>query len=335
MDLRYAVPALAAFLGLTAQAQPNLTAANDVPLNGDEFAVRTADLFVSEGNAGANVAYDYWNMLAPNSGQRNYRWFNASVTSSSAQVPAATLISTDGGTDTLFWAVTGNGLEQVGARTALYGGVISYTDPMLELKLPCTYGTTWTDPHSASYTVSSFPVTRTGTIAGHADGYGTLALPSGMQHQVLRVKLRRDITDASAVVTTVRRETVFNYYEAGGRYPRLHLQIDSVQINGGAWAVTRRAEWNGNGFTVGMDDLADADVFTAYPNPAQGAITIAAPHAPGSHVELLDATGRLVARHPLAADRLTLSTGGLQAGAYHLVLISPQGGRRVQRVVVE
>lgn len=335
MKLRYTAPAFALLLGLGAKAQPNLTASADVPLNGDEFPMFSADNFLSEGAAGANVVYDYWNMLVPNTGLRNYRWFNASVSPNSSVVPSATLLSTDGGTDTLYWAVTANGLEQVGARTVLYGGTINYTDAMLELKLPCTYGTTWTDPHSASYSISGFPVTRTGTITGIADAYGTLTMPSAQQFQVLRVKVRRNLTDANAIVTSVRRETVFNYYMEGSRTPKLRLQIDSVQVNGGAWAVTRRAEWNALPFTVGMDDIDDAAVFTAYPNPASGPITLTAPALAGSRVQLLDATGRLVESLTLTGERLVIGTDALRAGVYNLVLTTPSGQRSAQRVVVE
>lgn len=335
MKFRYSAPVFAALFGLVAQAQPNLTSSADVPLNGDEFATYAAENFISEGAAGANVVYDYWNMLVPNTGLRNYRWFNASVSSNASLVPSATLLSTDGGTDTMYWAVTANGLEQVGARTVLYGGTISYGDAMLELKLPCTFGTTWSDPHSANYAISGFPVTRTGTITGHADAYGTLTMPSAQQHQVLRVKVRRDLTDVSAFATSVRRETVFSYYQESGRAPKLRLQVDSLQINGGAWAVTRRAEWTGNSFTVGIDDLDDATVFTAYPNPASGPITLSAPAMAGSRVELVDATGRLVETNTLTGERVVIGTDALRAGVYNLVLTTPSGQRTAQRVVVE
>ena len=336
MLLRYALPAMGALFTFVAQAQPNLTAANDVPLNNDQFGIQTVDGFTSEGGGGANVDYNYWDMLIPNTGFRNIRWFDASVTPSAALVPAATMISTDGGADTLYWAVTANGLEQVGARSALYATTINYSDALLELKLPCTYLTSWSDNHSANYTISGFPVTRVGTITGIADAYGVLRLPSGFQHDVLRVKLRRSITDAAAIATTVRKETVFNYYEEGGRYPRLHLRIDSVQINGGAWAVTRRAEWQGQGFVVGLDEaFSDADVFTAFPNPATDAVTVNAPLGPGSRLEIADAAGRVVRSENLTKEQSVLSVSGLPAGVYHLNLITSSGGRRSQRVVVQ
>lgn len=336
MILRYTMPFLGACLTLAAQAQPNLTAANDVPLNGDEFAVRNNNDFLGPGPAGAVVQFNYWDMLVNGGGLQNIRWFNASVSPNASLVPSATMLSTDGGADTLYWAVTANGLEQVGARSALYNTTINYTDALLELKLPCTYQTSWTDNHAASYSISGFPVSRVGTITGMADAYGVLQLPNNYFHDVLRVKLRRSITDAAAIATTLRKETVYNYYEEGGRFPRLHLRIDSVQVNGGAWAVTRRAEWQGNAYAVGLEEnLTDADVFTAYPNPATDFITLNAPLAAGSRLEIADAAGRVVRTINLIGERSTIGVEQLPAGVYHLSLITATGHRREQRLVVQ
>jgi len=336
MHLRYALPAMGAFIGLAAQAQPTLTAANDVPLNGQEFSVLSAENFTSIGGGGTNVTWHYWNMLVPNTGNRDYRWFNASVTPSASQVPSATLLSTDGGTDTTFWTVNSDGLVQVGSRTNLTAGVINYSDPFTELKLPCTYLTTWTDQHAASYSISGFPVTRTGTITGIADAYGQLQLPNNFQHDVLRVKVRRQITDAAAIATTVRIETVNYYYQSMARFPKLKLQVDSVQINGGAWAVTKRAEWTGVGFTVGIpEDIADEEVFTAYPNPTDGPLTIELAEGIGARVEIADAAGRIVEGFTLSSDRATIGTAHLRAGAYLVSVTARNGDRRVQHVVVQ
>jgi len=336
MTLRYALPAMGAFLGLAAQAQPTLTAADDVPLNGQQFTVRGADNFIGIGDAGANATWHYWNMLTLNTGIKDYRWFNASVTPTASQVPSATLLSTDGGSDTTFWTVNADGLVEVGSRTVLTGGTVNYSDPITQLKLPCTYLTAWTDQHSASYSISGFPVSRVATITGIADAYGQLRLPANYQHDVLRVRVRRHVTDAAAIVTTVRIENVTYYYEPMARFPRLRLQLDSVQINGGAWAINRRAEWTGEGFTVGLpDEISDEDVFTAYPNPTDGPLTLAANNAYGAQVEITDPAGRVVERITLTSDKATFDTKHLPAGMYQLSLIERNGDRRVRRVVVQ
>lgn len=330
---RYAI-FLFALPGAWAQAQPTLTAANDVPIAGQEFATRYADNHLEAGPAGANQSFGYWTMLVPAAGQRNYRWFNANITPSSALVPTATLISTDGGTDTLYWAVTGQGLEQVGARTVLYQGTISYSDPYVELKLPCTFGTTWTDAHAASYSVGGFPVTRTGTVTGHADAYGTLRMPQGaVFNDVLRVRVRRNLTDAALIATTQRIETVHYFYVPGARYPTLKLMTDSLSVNGGAWGVSKRAEWMGADFTVGIEGFDEDALFTAYPNPADGFVAINLPGT-GAAIEVLDAAGRVLERHRAQGERHVLGTAHLPAGLYVLRAIMADGHAVARQLVV-
>ncbi|WKZ67795.1 MAG: T9SS type A sorting domain-containing protein [Flavobacteriales bacterium] len=337
MTLRYSLP-LASMLGTAAAlAQPTLTATDHVPQDGQEFPVVSVDNYTGIGPAGANVSMDYWNMLVPNTGNRNYRWFSASVTPTSAQIPTAALLSTDGGTDTSFWAVTAQGLEQVGSRTVLEGGAVNFSDPLLELKLPCTFGTTWSDPTGSNYTVSGFPVTRTGTVTGHADAHGTLSLPGAVVYpEALRVRVRRNLTDASAIITTTRIANVTYFYVPTVRYPILKLQVDSTQINAGGWAITRRAEWMGNGFIVGLDDAAaDAIAFTAFPNPADAWLTIGAAGAQGARIEVVDATGRILSVHRLLGDTHQLPVDELPPGIYHLRLVRADGQRQVQRFVVK
>ncbi|MCB0768625.1 MAG: hypothetical protein KDB95_15555, partial [Flavobacteriales bacterium] len=161
-------------LGGALLAQPTLTAANSVAAPGQDFPVSTGTSYVYEGGTGAGQTYGFW--MLPASGNRTYSYLAPGVTPTSSMIPSATVLTTDGGSDTLFYGIGSTGLELRGERSALAGGAYAYTDPLVELKLPCDYLDTWTDQMAASYVVSGFPVTRTGTISGVADGWGTLEL---------------------------------------------------------------------------------------------------------------------------------------------------------------
>ncbi len=338
MTFRNAMACLSAGLLATVSAQPTLTPAN-VPSPGSEFPVWSRDGYASHGPAGANVDYDYWNMLLPNTGNRSYRWHSASVSPTSSSIPSATLLSTDGGSDTLFWAVTANGLEQVGSKATDEGGnPVSYTDAILELKLPCTFGTTWTDATSASINTMFGTVARTGSIQGHADGYGTLRMPF-MQviPNVLRVKVRRDLSDQSALGLVRRIRNSRYFYAAASTYPLLKLQEDSIQVFGGGWAVTYRAEWQGNGFTVGLDEHQEMGAaFTAYPNPARDQVTVLLGEPAQAEARLFDATGRVVRRMRFAANLAMIDVSGLAPGTYALQVLDGAGRNLgMQRLAVE
>ncbi len=339
MELRYATLSLSLLMAGTLLAQPTINAANNVPAADTEYAVSSATTWVYPGPAGADQLFGQWEQ-AP-TGNRNIQYLSPSVTSSSNQVPNAVLLSTDGGSDTLFWGLTANGLEILADISGL--GFIRYTDPLLELKYPCTFGTTWTDAINASYTVSGFSVARTGTVTGTGDAYGTLELPAVVLDDILRVKVRRVITDASPLVTIQRRTESYYFFSDAVRHPVLRLDLDSVVIGNGAPAVTRSATWMyGNG-NVSVQDIDFSDVhFTAYPNPTDAAVNLSfgnAEHGARS-VELLDATGRVVKQQPLLQGRATdmpaaFDTSDLAPGVYHIRLTGEKGVLGTQRLVVQ
>ncbi|MEO8591380.1 MAG: hypothetical protein ABI432_18515, partial [Flavobacteriales bacterium] len=273
MQLRYSLMAATSLLASTLLAQPTIDASNNIPLYsaGQEFSVRQSSWF-DEGPAGANVTYQFWNLISTSNKQ--YRFYDANITPTHTLIPSATFLSTDGGSDSLFYTVTANGLEQVGSATSLEGKV-NFTDALLELKYPCTYGTTWSDPTSASYTVGGFPVTRTGTITGNADGYGVLNVSEVSYPSVLRVHTRKATTDASIVATINRVSHVWNFYTETTPYPVLKLMLDTVIVNGGAPSVVKSSQWIGGPGGVGMQDISfDEAQFNAYPNPASDVVTV-------------------------------------------------------------
>ncbi len=335
---------LAAALGLactTLVAQPTLTAANSVGAAGQEFPVVTGTSYVYAGPAGANVGYGFW--MLPPSGNRIYYYLAPSVTSSSATVPTATVLSTDGGSDTLFWRTGASGLELAGERIALVGSTFAYSDAPVELKLPLAYGGTWTDNFSANFSVSGFAAVRSGTIAGHADGYGDIELPNAVLTDVMRVKVRKVTDDQSAIINIHRAEEIHYFYSGIHGHPILKLVLDTTIIGTGNPAVTRRTEWMFGEGQVGVDEVAYDDVvFRAYPNPATGPVDLSfSEGAMARHLEVMDATGRLVLQRNLTVGTGStvlagaFDTSGLNKGLYFVTVIRANGDRSVQRLVVK
>lgn len=340
MKLGYAV-LLPTVLGSTVVlAQPTIDAGNNVPMAGTEYLLSASAAWIWEGPAGPDALYGHW--MYPPTGNRNVFYVDPSASNTSAQVPGTVLLSTDGGTDTLFWGLTANGLEILAERVDGLGLVV-YTDPLLELKYPCTFNTSWTDAINATYTVSGFSVQRTGTITGLGDGYGTLELPELVVPNVLRVKVRREITDVSPLLTVQRTSETHYFFSTLERHPVLRLQLDSTTFGNGAPAVTREAQWlYGNGdVSVGELD-ANAIRFTAYPNPANGPVHLSfgSSEHPARHLQLVDATGRLVLERglpPTATGDLNAAfdATGLAPGVYHIRLLAQERLLGTQKLVVQ
>ncbi len=328
----------AAFVSGTAVlAQPVLNASNNVPVAGTDYAVSSGEA-IPTGGTGPDLLYGFWMLVGD--GNRNIYYMAPSVTPTSSQIPSAQLLSTDGGSDTLFWAVTTDGLTQVGERTDL--ALVNYTDPLLEIEYPCTFGTSWTDAVSASYSVSGFPVTRTGTVTGIADGYGTLELPAVVVEDVLRVKVRKVLLDQSPLANVSRVSETFYFFTETVRHPVLRIQIDSVTIGAGAPGVTSEALWMyGDGMlSVGSIEMADVQ-FTAYPNPANELVHLLLNEGADAarFVEVVDGSGRLVLRNDFIGRaeqdmQAAFNVSGLAPGLYMVRLSGEHGVLGTQRLVV-
>ncbi|MBL7950757.1 MAG: T9SS type A sorting domain-containing protein [Flavobacteriales bacterium] len=322
-------------------AQPTLDFPADGPSPmGAPYAVTTfttpnSAQFVPAGNAGADQTYGYW--MVPSTGNYDRFLDEPSVTPSSTSFSGVTVLSTNGGQDTSFYKVDAEGVHLLGIRGSLEG-VAPFSDAALELKFPCTFGTTWSDAFACTYTVSGFPVNRAGTVAGIADGYGSIQLPQQQIDDVLRVKVRKVQIDQSAIVNAYRTFDTYYYFQAGLRYPLMKASQDTVILGSGSPAVTYTAEWLYGAGDVGMSEADAAQVvFTPYPNPTNGSLDLRLNGEAVRSIEVFDATGSVVRTESLrSADGTTaaMDLSGLSAGVYQVRVTQADGRRGTQRVVL-
>ncbi|MBK8614402.1 MAG: hypothetical protein IPN85_13180 [Flavobacteriales bacterium] len=149
---------------------------------------------------------------------RDIKYIDPSETTSSNLMTDEDVLSTDGGSDTLFWNSDATGLFLVGERTL---ATFPYTDAVKELVYPCTFGTNWTDIGSASYIVAPFSAVRSVTVEGSADAYGNLQLPERRVNNVLRVSVRQTISDVSAFLNVDRVTHITYFFVDTVQYPLL------------------------------------------------------------------------------------------------------------------
>lgn len=295
-----------------ALAQPTLTEANNVPALGETFPISSSDADSIGSATGANVTFGCW-MLEEQS-NRDIQFMTPAATTTSSLIPAAEILSSDGGSDTLFWSSDASGLYLEGERTV---ATFAYTDKVKEMTYPCTYGTAWTDNGSATFSIGAFNVVRTVALSGIADAYGTLQLPFGSINNVLRVKTRKATTDQS--FTNLERITnTVSFYVDTVPFPVLRLISDSLRLGGGAWGVTYTNEWMYGPGIVGVADLnAASAVFVSYPNPATDRLNLAADVKGGSTLQVIDGGGRVVAVHAIQGSApFSVPVDQLPAGMY-------------------
>jgi len=325
---------------LFAQPQLDLTSNGPVP-QASPYAVTSYTTsapaeFIGPGTAGADQLYGFW--MLPWTGNHDRFFVAPSVTPTSSSFPGATVLSTNGGQDTSFYKVDANGVELLGLRGSLEG-VAPYTNGLLELKLPCTFGTTWTDSYAGTYMVSGFTVNRSGTINGIADGYGDIQLPAQVLSNVLRVFVRKVQLDLSQFVNATRTYDSYYYYQEGLPFPVTKTSVDSVVIGTGSPTVTYTAEWlYGPAPEVGLDEVSINDIqFTPYPNPTNGRVDLQLGSTEVRAVEVFTATGQLVRADRLRANANgagSVDLSGLPAGVYQVRITDMEGRTGDRRVVL-
>lgn len=343
---RYSAVALFLPLAFAAGAQSiTLVDPGNVPLVGSSYLVNKA-AYLAPVAGGAGMNYDFSGMTSTET--LTYMWAAPTVSPNAGMFPNATLALTNGGPDTVFYRTTTLGLERVGETrtiTALGDNFpAGYTDGVLEMPLPVTYGDTWTDPIAGSFSLGGNPATRSGTITGSADAYGTVLLPGGTDPiEVLRLNSYVDETINTSVsgfpVAIHHTRHVVAYVPLWGKIPVFRTVTDTLAAFG-TFQTDNFTEWL-DASAVGITDLhADPFKLRIFPNPANSVAEVAFEGiTAGALMEVVDMRGATVLHTALgsagaapATERIDVSQW--DAGLYQLVLTDAKGTRSTRRFAV-
>lgn len=211
--------------------------------------------------------------------------------------PSATLLTSNAiSQSSQFYEITNSFVDIWGVLSISSQTLLNFSDPRRDLVFPCTIGTQWSDGFSGAIEVVDQVIgTRTGTIVGEADGFGTLILPLpiGELTNVLRVHLEEDNTDVNDSGSSTTNGDRYVYYKPGVGLPILET-IDFTITNANGTSTERRSQWltavasevnEYNGNVIGI---------SAFPNPTVDQITLTMGIQSNSRVDMLDATGRVV-----------------------------------------
>lgn len=151
--------------------------------------------------------------------------------------------------------------------------VVNYSDPKVVMPYPFTFGNAHIDDFLATYTSGANSITESGSFTATADAYGTLTLPYGTIHNVLRVHFVETYTQ------TIPGFDPFNYsvetyawYHPKLAYP--FFSISSEEVNGSPQPsiIARYIEIPGFDDSieiVGINTPSGNSSVSVYPNPMQ------------------------------------------------------------------
>lgn len=318
-------------LGICTTAQ-TLDQGNNGPVVGDEFIQHQGD-YMDPGPAGAGQT---WNFAAlQTDATLTTTGLVPSAAPNGSAFTGATVAFDAGSGAYLFLKTSATGLENVGAYALSISLV--YQDPEQIMKYPCNFNTTWTDTWSSNFTSGGFPVARSGTSTGLADGTGTLITPYGTISNVLRVKLHQVYTDNIGGLMTVNYDAT-NYYFYK---PGVHFAL--VQFNNltsSASAPQTYAAWLDESSVGIQEALRNTIGLDLFPNPATDQVSVVFGSASGNiTLEVTDGMGRMVDVEQLrsngAITRHELDLARLALGLYQVRVTDADGNQGVNQLVVE
>lgn len=317
-------------INLSVFAQPVLTQATNSPAAGNTYTINYGP-YVSPGMPGANQT---WNLsaLATDSSLAVQVVAPAS-TPSAAQFPTATVAEMSE-LVTQYYRVAADGIYFAGSDDGT--SVIVHAPQGKYLAFPCTFGTSWSTPQNAEFTIEGMPVTRTGTFSGHADGYGTLMMPGATIPNVLRVHWTHTLQDALDFFTISYIYDSYAYFVAGQSHPIVEVVTASTDVGGGP-IVNQFSRWSGE-FSTSTQELRKEQI-NVYPNPASDEVNITLPDGfnTPSHVTIVDMAGRTVLNKMLPGTNTRsarIDVSSLFSGMYQLTVITTDGQRSTVPLIV-
>jgi hypothetical protein len=228
-------------LSLGLQAQVTLTYANNALIIGDTYTFREIQ-FPDPGPAGANQIWDYSKIQF--TGKNPVSNLQPPLIPKMDGVGDYNLSLLENGYDYLMNS-TENRLEEIGYVNSDLKLTLKYTDPVVKMKYPFSYGGQFSDHFiGIAYYNETNTIDFFGDVTVTADAYGTLILPDRLIDGSLRVKTIKKGLQINMCGTADINIVKYSWYASGYRYPVLSLTTVENRFSGGASEIIKTAFTN-------------------------------------------------------------------------------------------
>ncbi len=319
----------------TLNAQITLTQASNAPASGDIESYKYLDSTATlPKSAGANQTWDYTASVI-NSTNTAVSTTNYTTATS---IPGASMFISAGAnvaaTDSsIFLKSTSTTLEDLGAMYA-DGSVMYLSNSLIMVQFPFTYGNSFTDNFSGTYTITSLgTINLNGNVNTNADAYGTVILPATPSNltfnNVLRVK-QTTTMNISGILSGTIISTNYMYLKSGTKNPFLQIQYQYANIPAFGSPSNDYTILYDVTLPVGIEQISNNNVPSVfvYPNPSKDVLNVQMNQADYRMIQIIDIQGKLVKEIKLGADNdsSSIDIKDLQAGEYVLLLLDSKSG---------
>lgn len=335
MIQRYTLPLLAMAAGLPVGAQ-TLNDGSTSFQPGESFLIHYS-AYVPPGNSGSNITWNFASATDDSTDVVSY--VPPQSTANYASFSSSTAAQPTGSGDYTYFKCNSSGIELMGVTAGT--DLLVYQNSERILSYPCSFSSQWVDAFSANFTISGFTIDRSGNISGNADGFGSVTMPYGTVNNILRVKTTEIYTDVTPFGNIDYDFETWYYYRPGVHAPVFTVRDYVITALGNPQTV-QSADWLDQSAVGIADALRYAIGVDVFPNPARDNVSVVfgADGGQGLRLEVIDAAGRVVARHDLGRrsagiQRHDLDVSAFAPGLYNVHITDGLGGHGVKRLVVE
>lgn len=327
---------------LSGNAQITITSADapqpgDVYINANDTGITTT---ITPGPAGENVTWDF-SMLG-NAYTDTTIFVEASTIPQSVDFPGANLAELTS-QDTSFLKTTSSEITFLGVLSD--GMEMKLDNPLIGMKYPYTYGTTFSDTGHFSVTIpydttvqginiDSVKFDKTINSTDSCIAYGQLILPletidnvlinknTSLNHDI--VSVHTDLMGWVDVQDTQYTTISYSAYKNGYGQPLLTLSLnDDGTVKSASYKYTETS------FISTMPAIN----IKLYPNPAHKNITVTIPDSKAD-ISVINANGQPVIKKRITQNKFDINIESLQVGNY-LIKVKTSQGTAVKKFIKE
>lgn len=226
------------FITIGLFAQTSLTHENNALLTGDSFTFREIQS-PDPGNAGSSQVWDF--SMIQYTGKRPVSNLQDAPILKVAGAGDYNLSLSENGYE-YFMNSSGNKLEELGYVNTEKNLILIYSDPVVKMKYPFSYGDHFTDHFIG---IATFSETNTIDFFGDcwvdADAYGTLIMPDRIIDNTLRIKSVKKGLQINMCGTVDVNIVKYSWYAPGCRYPVLSISTAENKHDGGSTEIIKSA----------------------------------------------------------------------------------------------
>ena len=319
---------------LAASQAQTVTAAN-FPIIGDGFVSNMVN-HQDAGPAGENTTWDFSGLMTTDFTGTGV--VDPATTSNGALFPDATVAINQGG-NVEYLQITDTEMIRIGVSNSQT--VIIYSDGEVTLKVPTSFGDSYTDEFEAEFETYGTTFYRSGSVTATADATGTLEMPYGTVDNVLRVKITESYQDSFffSVSEIINYESeIYAWYKPGIRFPVLSFSTLTTNDPPQTFSFGQYLESS----AVSVKEIQNIDhQLSIFPNPVSEQLSVRfdLENAEQIRLSLLDTYGREVK----VLEQGQFAAGNHQSNAWvndfnsgmYIVQLQSESGVQIETIIIE